>query len=105
MLYIRRAITIKMKKLLLLTSLFCMFNYVVYSQKEYSDTCVVNSKYYKILVKTNAYNVVDSKHVIPRELRRTEFCLINKHRHASKMVVISLDEIHEIIIFPYSDVK
>jgi len=104
-LYIRFAITIKMKKLLLLTSLFCLLNFVVFSQLGYSDTCDVIPKSYKIVVKQRIVQNLDSKHIIPRELKELEYCLINKHRHATKMVVISLDEKHELIIFPYSDVK
>ena len=92
-----------MTKLLLLTSFFYMCNFVLMSQEGYSDSCKVNPKSYKVILKENAFQHVDSKHIIPRELKQIEYCLIIKHRHASEMVVISLDEKHELIIFPYSE--
>ena len=103
--YICCAKTINMKKLLFLTSIFCFYSFVAMSQKRHSDTCKVNPKSYKVILKEDAFQHVESKHVIPRELKQIEYCLINKHRHASEMVVISLDEKHELIIFPYSIIK
>jgi len=75
------------------------------SQQGYSDSCKVNPKSYKVIVKENAFKNIDSKNVIPRQLKQIEYCLIIKHRNATKMVVISLDEKHELFIFPYSNVK
>ena len=93
-----------MIKLLLLTSLFCLYNIVVFSQSGYSDTCEVVPKSYKDVVKKGAFISLDSKHIIPRELKQFEYCLINKHRHANNMIVVSLDEIYELIVFPYSEI-
>jgi hypothetical protein len=67
----------------------------------FSDSCKVNPKSYKVIVKENAFQHVDSKHVIPRELKESEFCRIIKNRHESETVIMSLDKYHEIIIFPY----
>jgi len=80
-----------------------MCNFVVMSQTGYSDSCKVNPKSYNVIVKENAFKNIDSKNVIPRALKQFEYCLISKHRHATNIVVISLDEKHELIIFPYSE--
>ena len=94
-----------MKKLLFLTSIFCFYSFVAMSQKRHSDTCKVNPKSYKVLIKEDAFKNKGSKNVIPRELKESEFCMILKNRHKNETVIMSLDKYHEIIIFPYTVIE
>lgn len=94
-----------MIKLLLLTSLFCICTFFTFCQSSDEDTCKVNPKVFKVVVKQDAYDAIESQHVIPRNLKEFEYCLVKRHRHESEIVVIGLDSKHELIIYPYSDIE
>lgn len=90
-----------MKKLLFSTGAFCLFTFFSFAQNNSNEKCKLDSKSYKVRVKksfSQNQNLVQS--IIPRSLKKTEYCLIKENRHASKTVVLSLDERHEVIIYP-----
>lgn len=68
------------------------------------ETCLVNPKSYKVCVKKSiTFKGVTSNVVIPREIKKNELCLIVRNRDRFDVVVLSLDEIHEVVIYPYSE--
>ena len=90
-----------MKKLLFSTGAFCLFTLISNAQNNSNENCKLEAKSYKVRVKksfSQNQNLVES--IIPRSLKKSEYCLITENRHASKTVVLSLDERHEVIIYP-----
>lgn len=90
-----------MKKLLILTSIFCLFSLSLFCQKTQLNDCKSDAKTYKVRIKksfSQNQDLVES--LIPRELKESEFCLVEKNRNPNTVVVLSLDERHEIIIYP-----
>lgn len=90
-----------MKKLLFLTGAFSLFSFFLFSQNNINEVCKLDAKSYRVRIKksfSQNQNLVES--IIPRSLKKNEYCLIKENRHASKTVVLSLDERHEVIIYP-----
>ena len=70
------------------------------------DICEISHKSYKVCIKTDIdINGTDRRHIIPRALKESEYCLVENSRDSKIEVVISLDEIHEVIIYPFKDNK
>ena len=67
-----------------------------------NDICDPSPKSYKVCVKENVSSKIDSRNIIPRALKESEFCLIVESRDLKNEVIISLDEMHEVIIYPYN---
>jgi hypothetical protein len=91
-----------MKKLLISLSIFFFAFFSAFSQSRKNEICTLSSKTYKVRVKENISSKIDSKHIVPRALKKSEYCFILVNRDLKNEIVISLDEIHEVIIYPYN---
>lgn len=92
-----------MKKLLCLTSVLFFSFFSAFSQIGQDDICDISHKSYKVRLKpTISLDGIDVRHIVPRDLKESEYCLIQSNRDIKDEVVISLDEIHEVIIYPYN---
>ncbi len=94
-----------MKKLLLTASIFFISIFSAFTQTRQNEICDVSPKSYKVCIKENVSSKIDSRHIIPRALKESEYCLILESRDAKNQIIISLDEIHEVIIYPYKSNK
>ena len=91
-----------MKKLLLTASIFFFAFFSTFSQSLLSDICDISPKSYKVCVKEKISSNIDIKHIIPRVLKKSEYCIIQENRDLKNEIIISLDEMHEVIIYPYN---
>ena len=91
-----------MEKLLLTVVVFFFSFFSVFSQMRQNGICDPSPKSYKVCVKENASSKIDSRNIIPRALKESEFCLIVESRDLKNEIIISLDEMHEVIIYPYN---
>jgi len=91
-----------MKKLLLTVGVFFFSFFSIFSQMRQNDICDPSPKSYKVCVKENVSSKIDSRNIIPRALKESEFCLIVEIRDLKNEIIISLDEMHEVIIYPYN---
>lgn len=95
-----------MKNLLCFSGILFFPFFSAFSQMDQDDVCEISHKSYKICIKTDIQlNGIDRRHVVPRALKESEYCLVENSRDSKVEVVISLDEIHEVIIYPYNDNK
>ena len=90
-----------MKKLLFLTSILFLFISPASSQVRPNDTCELDVKSYNVRIKSNISNKGVVNAIIPRDLKKSEYCIVVNNRHQTKEIIISLDELHEVIIYPH----
>ena len=98
--YICNAKTITMLKSLLLGVFLMCYHITINSQTSTKDICKISQKSYSVQIKSNVDLGISNKHVIPRNLKEEEYCLVLEHRDTKKTTIISLDELHELVIYP-----
>ena len=91
-----------MKKLLLTVGVFLFSLFSAFSQSSEDVYCDISPKSSKVCIKEKISKGIDSRNIIPRALKESEFCLIVESRDLKNEVIISLDEMHEVIIYPYN---
>lgn len=91
-----------MKKLLTTVCIFLFAFISAFSQSRQNEICDPSPKTYKVIVKENISSKIDSKNIVPRSLKKSEYCLIVENRDLKNEIIISLDEKHEVIIYPYN---
>ena len=89
-----------MKKLLTTVCVFFLAFISAFSQSRQNEICDPSPKSYKVIVKENISSKIDSKNIVPRALKKSEYCLIVENRDLKNEIIISLDEMHEVIIYP-----
>lgn len=93
----------KFKLLLLSGVLLVSFNY--HCQLTNNTVCQLPKKSHIVRVKEGAYPGKVSSDIIPRKLKPNEKCLIENQRLETEILVLSLDEIHEVLIYPRNQIK
>jgi hypothetical protein len=91
-----------MKKLLLTVGVFLFSLLSAFSQSSEDVYCDISPKSYKVCIKEKISKGIDSRHIIPRALKESEYCIILENRDLKNEIIISLDEMHEVIIYPYN---
>ena len=93
----------KFKLLLLSGVILVSFNF--HCQLTNNTDCQLPKKSHIVRVKEGAYPGKVSSEIIPRKLKPNEKCLIENQRLETEILVLSLDEIHEVLIYPRNQIK